>query len=377
MKIALIYIYNFLHYAGDSISEVFSAVLLYNLGFDISHILFFLGLKWGIMGLLTPLAPVIASRIGYFRAGSISIAAILAANLVLVTTPVEGASVFLLGILLVLYGIGGAFTAPIRTTMNVLFIPEKCRGVVNGRIFAIRALSVMSTSFIIGFFLGNSTFIILALAITLGASLIPLGILFHGQKRPAKSSYFTSFITIGHRNFRRYVPIFALRAFMHTEKFLIPLYIFLVVGDLQILAIYIILSTMIEIAVMLIFGTRFDHNRGHTLFAATFFRSLSSVFLILRPIVEKVPIFCQIFSRITGRGHDNIYQAFEQRIIKKSGLNPTAGSATVETVICFSELIACVCFGFAAITVGHNIFFAIFIGSIIAAWLIFFALRRV
>lgn len=376
-KTGWIYLYNFLHYSGDSISEIFSAVLLYNIGFDIVQILVFLGLKWGIMGLFTPLMPVITSRIGYLKAAAISIAAILSANLLLVVAPFETASLGVLFVLLVLYGIGGAFTTPIQTTMKVMFIPEKIRGTVNGRLFAIRALSVMATSFAIGFFLENTVLMITFIATTLSLSLVPLWILFRGHKRPAKYSYRATLSAIFHRKLRPFLPAFMLRAFMHIEKFLIPLYIFLVVGDLAVLAVYIILTTLAEMAVMLLFGTRFDRRRTHALRTSTIFRSLSSVFLAYRPLIEGLPIFGQVFSRITGRGYDTVYQSLEQRLIRRSGLNSSVGSAAIETTICFSELIACLGFSVFASSIGHDIFFVVFCCSVIAVWLIYLRMRKV
>ena len=377
MKLRLLYIYNFLHYAGDTIGEVFSAVLLYSLGFSIVNILVFLGLKWGVMAFLTPLMPVVTSRIGYFKTDALSALAILSASLILTVIPAESASYTILGLLLVLYGIGGALTTPIQTTMKVLFIPEPERGRVNGRLFAIRALAVMSVSFLVGFFIEHSFVMIVAIAGTLMASLIPLGILFAGVKRPKPYSYGAAFGMMKHKTFRRYMPAFMLRSFMHVEKFLIPLYIFLLVGDLKILAIYVVLSTLLEMVAMLAFGQRYDKNRRRTLRWSALFRSLSSVFLGWRFLVERLPIFGQTFSRISGRAYDNIYQAYEQRIIKETKLEPSATSAAVETTICLAEMVVCITFAILATALSLDIFLVIFACSIIAAWLIYFKLRKI
>ncbi len=373
----LIYIYNFLHFSGDSISEVFSAVLLYSLGFSIAQIFVFMGLKWGVMAVLTPLMPVIASRIGYVKAGAVGAFAILAANLTLVLSPAHCTSLAMLAVLFVLYGIGGAFSTPIQTTMKVLLVPEKIRGAVNGRLYAIRALAVMAASFVVGFFLDDATVMIAVIVLTLVLSLVPLGVLFRKQKRPARHSYRTSLAAFKRPLFRRYIPVFVLRGLMRVEKYLIPLYIFLVVGDLKVLAVYIILSTFIEMAVMLVFGRGFDKERKKALRTATLFRTLSSVLLTIRPLVERLPIFYQIFSRIMGRGHDNIYGSFEQRIAKKSKLNPGVCAAAIETTICFSEMVACIGFCLLALNFGQEVFFAVFGVSMVAAWLIYFRLRRV
>jgi hypothetical protein len=321
--------------------------------------------------------PVVTSRIGYFRTDALSALAILAANLILTVIPAESASYLILGMLLVLYGIGGALTTPIQTTMKVMFIPEPERGRANGRLFAIRALAVMSVSLLVGFFLQRNFIMIVAIAGTLLASLVPLGILFAGVKRPKPYSYGATFKIIKSKSFRRFAPAFMLRSFMHVEKFLIPLYIFLVVGDLRILAIYIVLSTLIEMVAMLAFGQRYDKNRKRTLRIATLFRSLSSAALIWRFLVTRIPIFCQIFSRISGRAHDNIYQAYEQKIIRETRLEPSATSAAVETTICFAELVVCVAFAALTTSLSFDIFFVIFTCSIAAAWLIYARLHRV
>lgn len=376
-KTGWIYLYNFLHYSGSSISEVFSAALLYNIGFDISQIFMFFGLKWGIMGALTPLMPVITSRIGYIKAEAISVAALLSANLILVINPFESASLPILFILLTLYGIGGALTTPIQTTMKVMFIPEAIRGAVNGRLFAVRALSVMATSFAVGFFLDNNVMMISFVATTMSLSLIPVSILFRKTKRPAKHAYKTTIAAIFSRKFRPFIPVFMLRSFMHIEKFLISLFLYLLVGDIAVLAVYTILTTLVEMAVMMVFGTSFDAGRKRTLRTATLFRSLSSVFLLIKPAVEKLPIFGQVFSRITGRGHDTVYQAFEQRLIRRSGLNSSVGAAAVEATICFAELAACIGFSAISLTLGHDIFYLVFAGSFLAAWLVYLRLRKV
>jgi len=376
MKLRLLYVYTFLHYAGDTIGEVFSAVLLYNLGFSVVNILVFLGLKWGVMALLTPMMPVIVSKAGYFATEALSALAILAASLTLMVVPVEHANYAVLGLLLVLYGFGGALTTPIQTTMKVMFIPEPERGRANGRLFAIRAVAVMLVSLLVGFFLKHNIIMIAAIAGTLLASLIPLGILFRGVKRPAKYSYSTTLKIIKRKEFRRYAPVFMLRSLMHIERFLIPLYIFLVVGDIKVLAIYVVVATLAEMIAMLAFGQRYDKNRRRAFGWTAAFRSLASLALTWRFLIERLPVFGQIFSRIAGRAYDNLYQAYEQRIVKSTKLEPSATAAAVETTICTAELVACLVFAGLAVWMDYEIFLVVFLGSVVAAWSIYWRLRK-
>ncbi|MCL2002150.1 hypothetical protein FWG76_01960, partial [Candidatus Saccharibacteria bacterium] len=304
MKLRLLYLHTFLHYAGDTVGEVFSAVLLYSLGFSIVHILVFCGLKWGVMALLTPLMPVIVSKMGFLRAGVISVLAIIAANLILITRPEGEVSFVIFGVLLVLYGIGGSVTLPIQTTMRVMFIPEPERGRVNGRLFAMRAAAVMTASLLIGFFLEHRLVMVLTIAGTLALSLVPLGLIFMGVKRPKGYSYGTTFGIMRRKAFRRFMPVFALRAPMHTERFLISLFIFLVVGNITLLAIYVVFATLVEMIVMLLLGNRFDQNRSKAFRLSAVSRSLSLMLLSVRPFVERLPVVGQIFNRIASRAYD-------------------------------------------------------------------------
>ena len=377
MKLRLLYLHTFLHYAGDTVGEVFSAVLLYSLGFSIVHILVFCGLKWGVMALLTPLMPVIVSKMGFLRAGVISVLAIIAANLILITRPEGEVSFVIFGVLLVLYGIGGSVTLPIQTTMRVMFIPEPERGRVNGRLFAMRAAAVMIASLLIGFFLEHRLVMVLTIAGTLALSLVPLGLIFMGVKRPKGYSYGTTFGIMRRKAFRRFMPVFALRAPMHTERFLISLFIFLVVGNITLLAIYVVFATLVEMIVMLLLGNRFDQNRSKAFRLSAVSRSLSLMLLSVRPFVERLPVVGQIFNRIASRAYDNVYWSYEQRIVKNLKLEPSVTSAAVETTIYFAQMAVCLAFAGLALTVGQDIFYVIFAGSILAAWTIYARLRRV
>ncbi|MCL2371294.1 hypothetical protein FWC63_00935 [Candidatus Saccharibacteria bacterium] len=377
-KLRLLYIYTFLHYAGSSIGGLFSAVLLYTLGFSLSHVLVFYGLHWGVMGLITPLTPVIVAKIGYFRAEACAAIAILSANIILTTIPMEHANFAIFGLLLVLYGVGGALTVPIQFTMKVRFIPEEKRGTTNGQLFALRAVAVMCGSLLVGFFLSHTFVMITAIAGALLASLIPLGMMFAGTRRPpTKYSYKATLKAINSKQLRPFIPVLAIRSFMHVERVLVPLYIFLVVGDIFVLALYIVLATLVEMVVMMTFGGRYDKNRRRTFRTAAGFRSLASISLCFRPLVERVPIFGQIYSRIAGRSYDNIFLTYNQRIINKSKLDATTASSALETILCWTELVVCLVFAAMALTIGTDIFFVIFGASVFAAWSIYYRLRKV
>ena len=56
--------HNFFGTFGKSTVTIFSAVLLYQIGFPMWEILLFFAVQFGVMGLFSPLSPVLVSRWG-------------------------------------------------------------------------------------------------------------------------------------------------------------------------------------------------------------------------------------------------------------------------------------------------------------------------
>ena len=368
----LVYMYTFFYYLAKTVTSVFSAVLLYKMGFNFAQILLFIALMFGFMGLLSPLSPYLFSRIGVVKSSIISnLALILGSFLLLVNT--KNASAYFL-LTFIFLSLNGAIIHPIGHMIPALYVDSAKRGKINGIITIIKSLAVIISTALVSIYLHNNVILYTFIIVTLLLSLVPLKILFKNESYDRKYSLKEPFKNMFSSSFREYIPTFANQSFPIIEGTVLSLYIYVLVGDIKVFASIIIVASIVEIISIYVFGKITDKSSDRVFLTATSLRSLSSISMISLTFTPLLLFIVQSFYKLIDKLHTNIFSVLTQRVTKEHQ-DPIIFTTSKEMVLCFTEFIVLLLFSLTAIFIKEQIFVVIFLSSFMAVWVMYLKWR--
>lgn len=356
-----IFFYNF----ANALSETFGTVMLYKAGLPIYLILLIYGIRFLIMGLITPLFVTISSKIGIAKCILISnLFNIIYAYYILVNQNLS-ANIIIFVIVLGLNGLSN----PSSDALSSKYVESEHRGRFNSFYSISKILGTVLASCLVAWGVISNKTLILFVIITVFFLLQYLAILKIDYKPEKKSSAFKSSMKYLIHSKSKYKIIYALRTNHIIERQFVPLYLYLLLQDFKTFSVVTIGSLLFQVITIILIGKYTDKDIKKSNNLVTIIKS--SITLIYLFVKDKFII------SINKAVSDNVSKVYEtsiqtsiQNIIKESKEDNELLSAVGQMSLCFTEVFVFALLAFIAKFVGENVFYVIFILSIVSTIII-------
>lgn len=356
-----IFFYNF----ANALSETFGTVMLYKAGLPIYLILLIYGIRFLIMGLITPLFVTISSKIGIAKCILISnLFNIIYAYFILVNQNLS-ANIIIFVIVLGLNGLSN----PSSDALSSKYVESEYRGRFNSFYSISKILGTVLASCLVAWGVISNKTLILFVVLTVFFLLQYLAILKIDYKPEKKSSAFKSSMKYLIHSKSKYKIIYALRTNHIIERQFVPLYLYLLLQDFKTFSVVTIVSLLFQVITIILIGKYTDKDIKKSNNLVTIIKS--SITLIYLFVKDKFII------SINKAVSDNVSKVYEtsiqtsiQNIIKESKEDNELLSAVGQMSLCFTEVFVFALLAFIAKFVGENVFYVIFILSIVSTIII-------
>lgn len=356
-----IFFYNF----ANALSETFGTVMLYKAGLPIYLILLIYGIRFFIMGLITPLFVTISSKIGIAKCILISnLFNIIYAYFILVNQNLL-ANIIIFVIVLGLNGLSN----PSSDALSSKYVESEHRGRFNSFYSISKILGTVLASCLVAWGVISNKTLILFVVLTVFFLLQYLAILKIDYKPEKKSKAFKSSMKYLIHSKSKYKIIYALRTNHIIERQFVPLYLYLLLQDFKTFSVVTIVSLLFQVITIILIGKYTDKDIKKSNNLVTIIKS--SITLIY--LVTKNKFIISINKAVS----DNISKVYEtsiqtsiQNIIKESKEDNELLSVVGQMSLCFTEVFVFALLAFIAKFIGENVFYAIFILSIISTIII-------
>ena len=356
-----IFFYNF----ANALSETFGTVMLYKAGLPIYLILLIYGIRFLIMGMITPLFVTISSKIGIAKCILISnLFNIIYAYFILVNQNLS-ANIIIFVIVLGLNGLSN----PSSDALSSKYVESEHRGRFNSFYSISKILGTVLASCLVAWGVISNKTLILFVVITVFFLLQYLAILKIDYKPEKKSSAFKSSMKYLIHSKSKYKIIYALRTNHIIERQFVPLYLYLLLQDFKTFSVVTIVSLLFQVITIILIGKYTDKDIKKSNNLVTIIKS--SITLIYLFVKDKFII------SINKAVSDNVSKVYEtsiqtsiQNIIKESKEDNELLSAVGQMSLCFTEVFVFALLAFIAKFVGENVFYVIFILSIVSTIII-------
>lgn len=356
-----IFFYNF----ANALSETFGTVMLYKAGLPIYLILLIYGIRFLIMGLITPLFVTISSKIGIAKCILISnLFNIIYAYFILVSQNLS-ANIIIFVIVLGLNGLSN----PSSDALSSKYVESEHRGRFNSFYSISKILGTVLASCLVAWGVISNKTLILFVVLTVFFLLQYLAILKIDYKPEKKSSAFKSSMKYLIHSKSKYKIIYALRTNHIIERQFVPLYLYLLLQDFKTFSVVTIVSLLFQVITIILIGKYTDKDIKKSNNLVTIIKS--SITLIYLFVKDKFII------SINKAVSDNVSKVYEtsiqtsiQNIIKESKEDNELLSAVGQMSLCFTEVFVFALLAFIAKFIGKNVFYVIFILSIVSTIII-------
>ena len=350
---------------GKALLEGFGTVMLYKNGIPIWLILLIYGIRFGIMGITTPLFISISSRFGIAKCILISnIFSILSSFMIL-----EGTNLYNNIIIFILVmGLNG-LSNPSSDALSSRYVETKHRGRYNSLLNISNLLGTALSSCFVAWGVITDNSMILFAFITFFFLLQYIFIKQIDYKPENKSNAFKATMKYILKSKSKYKVIYALRTNHILERLFVSLYLYIMIEDFKLFSSITIISMFLQVLTIILIGKYSDKN----------IRKSNDLVTVIKTIITGVFLITKnkIIIAINKMLNDNFQKVYEtstqtsiQNIIKESKEDNELLSAVGQMTLCFTEIII---FGILALIsrfIGEKIFIIIFILSIISTVLI-------
>lgn len=356
-----IFFYNF----ANALSETFGTVMLYKAGLPIYLILLIYGIRFLIMGLITPLFVTISSKIGIAKCILISnLFNIIYAYFILVNQNLS-ANIIIFVIVLGLNGLSN----PSSDALSSKYVESEHRGRFNSFYSISKILGTVLASCLVAWGVISNKTLILFVVITVFFLLQYLAILKIDYKPEKKSSAFKSSMKYLIHSKSKYKIIYALRTNHIIERQFVPLYLYLLLQDFKTFSVVTIGSLLFQVITIILIGKYTDKD----------IKKSNNLVTIIKSSITLIYLFAKdkFIISINKAVSDNVSKVYEtsiqtsiQNIIKESKEDNELLSAVGQMSLCFTEVFVFALLAFIAKFVGENVFYVIFILSIVSTIII-------
>ena len=352
-----IFFYNF----ANALSETFGTVKVYKAGLPIYLILLIYGIRFLIMGLITPAFVTISSKIGIAKCILISnLFNIIYAYFILVNQNLSANII----IFIIVMGLNG-LSNPSSDALSSKYVESEHRGRFNSFYSISKILGTVLASCLVAWGVISNKTLILFVVLTVFFLLQYLTILKIDYKPEKKSSVFKSSIKYLIHSKNKYKIIYALKTNHIIERQFVPLYLYLLLQDFKAFSIVTIVSLLFQVITIILIGKYTDKDIKKSNNLVTIIKS--SITLIYLFVRDKFIISInKTISDNVSKVYDTSIQTSIQNIIKESKENNELLSAVGQMSLCFTEVLVFGLLALIARFIGENVFYVIFILSIVS-----------
>lgn len=352
-----IFFYNF----ANALSETFGTVMLYKAGLPIYLILLIYGIRFLIMGLITPAFVTISSKIGIAKCILISnLFNIIYAYFILVNQNLSANII----IFIIVMGLNG-LSNPSSDALSSKYVESEHRGRFNSFYSISKILGTVLASCLVAWGVISNKTLILFVVLTVFFLLQYITILKIDYKPEKKSSVFKSSIKYLIHSKNKYKIIYALKTNHIIERQFVPLYLYLLLQDFKAFSIVTIVSLLFQVITIILIGKYTDKDIEKSNNLVTIIKS--SITLIYLFVRDKFIISInKTVSDNISKVYDTSIQTSIQNIIKESKENNELLSAVGQMSLCFTEVLVFGLLALIARFIGENVFYVIFILSIVS-----------
>ena len=352
-----IFFYNF----ANALIETFGTVMLYKAGLPIYLILLIYGIRFLITGLITPLFVTISNKIGIAKCILISNIFSIINSYFMLNSESLFANIMIFVIAMGLMGLSN----PSSDSLASKYVINKHRGKFNSLYFISKILGTVFASLLVAWGVISNNTIVLFSVIVIFFILQYIMILQIDYKPQKKSSTFNASIKYLLHSKSKYKIIYALRTNHIIERLFAPLYLYIVLQDFKTFSLVVVVSLVFQITTVTLIGKYADKN----------IKKSNNLVSIIRIFITTIYLFAKnkMIISINKTVGDNLEKVYEtsiqtsiQNIIKESKENHDLLSAVGQMSLCFTEVIVLATLSIISKFIGENIFYLIFILSIIS-----------
>ena len=362
-----IFFYNF----ANALIETFGTVMLYKAGLPIYLILLIYGIRFLITGFITPLFVTISNKIGIAKCILISNIFSIINSYFMLNSESLFANIIIFVIAMGLMGLSN----PSSDSLASKYVINKHRGKFNSLYFISKILGTVFASLLVAWGVISNNTIVLFSVIVIFFILQYIMILQIDYKPQKKSSTFNASIKYLLHSKSKYKIIYALRTNHIIERLFVPLYLYIVLQDFKTFSLVVVVSLVFQITTVTLIGKYADKN----------IKKSNNLVSIIRIFITTIYLFAKnkIIISINKTVCDNLEKVYEtsiqtsiQNIIKESQEDNDLLSAVGQMSLCFTEVIVLAILSIISKFIGENIFYLIFILSIISTIVINFEIKK-
>ena len=352
-----IFFYNF----ANALSETFGTVMLYKAGLPIYVILLIYGIRFLIMGLITPLFITISNKIGVAKCILISNIFSIINSYFMLNSESLFANIIIFVISMGLMGLSN----PSSDSLSSKYVKSGHRGKFNSLYFIGKILGTVLASIFVAYGVISNNTVVLFTVIVVFFILQYIMILQIDYKPQKKSSTFNASIKYLLHSKSKYKIIYALRTSHIIERLFVPLYIYIVLQDFKAFSVVIVVSLIFQVITVTLIGKYADKD----------IKKSNNLVSMMRIFITMIYLFVKnrMIISINKTIGDNLEKVYEtsiqtsiQNIIKKSKEDNDLLSSVGQMSLCFTEVVVFAVLAILAKFIGEGIFYVIFILSIIS-----------
>lgn len=364
---ASIFFYNFAY----ALIETFGTVMLYQAGLPIYMILLIYGMRFLITGLITPLFVTISNKIGVAKCVLISNIFSIINSYFMLNSENLYSNIIIFIIAMGLMGLSN----PSSDSLSNKYVESKHRGRFNSIYFISKILGIVLASVLVAWGIISNNKVVLLSIITIFYILQYIVILQIDYKPEKKTNTFKSSIKYLLHSKSKYKIIYALRANHIIERLFVPLYLYIALKDFKAFSVVVVISLLFQIITVTLIGKYTDKN----------IKKANTLVSLIRLIITSIYLFVKnkFVISVNKTVSDNLEKVYEtsiqtsiQNMIKESKEDHDLLSAVGQMSLCFAEVVIFAILSIISKYIGEDIFYLIFLLSIISTAVINFQIIK-
>lgn len=364
---ASIFFYNFAY----ALIETFGTVMLYQAGLPIYMILLIYGMRFLITGLITPLFVTISNKIGVAKCVLISNIFSIINSYFMLNSENLYSNIIIFIIAMGLMGLSN----PSSDSLSNKYVESKHRGRFNSIYFISKILGIVLASVLVAWGIISNNKVVLLSIITIFYILQYIVILQIDYKPEKKTNTFKSSIKYLLHSKSKYKVIYALRANHIIERLFVPLYLYIALKDFKAFSVVVVISLLFQIITVTLIGKYTDKN----------IKKANTLVSLIRLIITSIYLFAKnkFVISVNKTVSDNLEKVYEtsiqtsiQNMIKESKEDHDLLSAVGQMSLCFAEVVILAILSIISKYIGEDIFYLIFLLSIISTAVINFQIIK-
>lgn len=356
-----LYLSKFFYAFANSFIEIFGVVMLYKNGMPLPMILLIYGLRFGIMGICSPLFLKISHRYGVASCALISNLLRVVGTFMILYGEFNNVILFLFVI-----SLPGAIANPIEDAISSKYVETKHRGRYNSIRNIARILGEFLASIVVawGVITKNNVLLVLVVSIFFLLDYLFTAIIDYKPQVPVENIVRKTIHYIM-KNKSDFKIIYSLRTAHIIERLFVPLYLYLALQDFVAFSTVISISRLIQIVTVMITGKFTDKNSQKTNKIVSFIKIIiTSMYLFIKDkfILSVNKAISDNFEKV----YETSIQTSIQNIIKDSEEEDAVLATVGQMSLCFTELVVFFILFVLSLYMQEKIFYIIFLLSILA-----------